>query len=149
MDIQIWVFLVIIIVIIALVFVIFQSYTPRIDKWEKEINDVMTECGYLDIPKINVLESNRTYVTGYKDKNNKTTKATIYLCTKDQNGKKYDDNTLITALIHQSTHIIYPKANHDDIIFQNTLQNISLCVSHIRNYDPFLQIDPNYPMDYE
>jgi len=147
MNIPIWAILVIIIIIIAITFIILQTHNSRHNKWENEANFLLKECGYSTIPKLSIVESNKTYISGRKNKNNKTSSARIYLCTTKKSGEQYDNNTIMTALIHELAHAIEPDADHNDAEFLSVIEKLSLCASILKKCDPFSKIDPDYPFD--
>jgi hypothetical protein len=145
MDIPIWMILAFLVFLIAFTLILLYNHNNvRLIKWEEKASKLLRECGY-DIVTPKVIKYHKTYTVGKYNINGrdncvKSKSATIFLYI------DCDDNTIISALIHQLAHVINPTSSHEDTLYQVTLEKLSMCAALQEGYDPFEFMDRDYPM---
>jgi hypothetical protein len=126
------VFLIFLILSIILCPYIYEYYNddPKIEELKNKLSVV-----FPDIKNIKIYNSSGKSYTINKHK--------VYLCTKDKDGKYYDDNMLIYVLLHEYSHILCDEIGHTEkfhdifskVVAKATLENL---------YDPKISLIENY-----
>ena len=133
----------IVIVLLLLVLIIWASFSMFTrDSSSTDLGYLIEASEKLEIdglPDFDLVESNQSktvFVEGQVP--------IIHLCVRKPNGKPFDINTVMVALIHELTHLVHPDPGHGDRFNQieNSLLDKAERLGLISGAD---DIDPEYP----
>ena len=128
-------FLVVLICLILSIIVcpyIYEYYNddPKIEELKNKLSVV-----FPDIKNIKIYNSSGRSYTINKHK--------VYICTKDKDGKYYDDNMLIYVLLHEYSHILCDEIGHTEK-FHDIFSKVVAKATLEKIYDPNISLVENY-----
>lgn len=78
----------------------YKFYDPKLDELRERLSVAIPE-----IRNISLSGSNKSFTINKED---------VYICTKDEHGKYYDDNMLTYVLLHELAHVLCNEVGHTD-----------------------------------
>jgi hypothetical protein len=110
-----------------------ESYLAVEDPVLNELRDQLCEL-HPKLKNISVYIGDKSYTINKK---------TVYICSKDENGRYYNRNMLVYVMCHEFAHVICEDVGHEGSfpeVFENLLQE----ASRRRLYDPNIPLIKNY-----
>lgn len=108
---------------------------PMFDPRRNQFTDVLEPLnGRNLLDEVELYTGNQSYTIN---------KHKIYMCLKDENGKYYDDNTLLNVLIHELAHCVSNQVGHT-ALFGNILEHLMARAAERGIIDPNKPVPQNY-----
>lgn len=110
----------------------FDSKEKSGEKWTGNLEPLNSRKDIME--KIKLYVGSKSYTIN---------KSRIYLCLKDENGKYYDDNSLMFVLLHELAHVICKSIGHTDE-FQKIFNELLSEASNVGIYNPNIPMVKKY-----